>query len=389
MDYAKIKNKFLQVFRDDGNTLMLTRAPGRVNLMGEHTDYNEGLVLPTNMGGMEVVVAAQRRADNVISMYSMDFDERLQCTLGNLKNMQGDGWGNYVKAVFWALENGGHKPEGMNILISGNIPQGSGLSSSAALEAAVGLSAVYAEGGAVDPVKIAKTLQHAENSFMGVQSGIMDQMSVLVAPKGHALYLNCRTLEADGIPLNLEGVQLLVIDSGISRSLKNSEYNKRREECKEALKLLKTKNESYQALIDCKVLAFERHKSVLPGVLRMRAEHVIYENDRVIKTKEAMLAGDAVAVGELFKKSHRSQSVLYQTSCEEIEALVSIANNQESCLGARLTGGGFGGCIVALVKDEGLETFADNIKRAYRQKAGGKAIIYPVMPTEPAGEVAD
>jgi galactokinase len=389
MDYARIRNKFLQVFRDDGNTTMLTRAPGRVNLMGEHTDYNEGMVLPTNLGGMEVVVAGQRRNDNVVSMYSMDYDERLSCTLGNLKNMQGDGWGNYVKAVFWALENSGHKPSGMNILISGNIPQGSGLSSSAALEAAVALAAMLAEGGSVDPVKTAKMLQQAENGFMNVHSGIMDQMSVLLAPKGHALYLNCRSLEADGIPLQLEGVRLLVIDSGVSRSLKNSEYNKRREECKEALKLLKTKNESYQALVDCKVLAFERHKSVLPGLLRMRAEHVIYENDRVIKSKDAILAGDAVALGELFKKSHRSQSLLYQTSCDEIEALVSIANAQESCLGSRLTGGGFGGCIVALVKDEGLETFADNIKRAYRQKAGGKAIIYPVQATEPAGEVQD
>jgi len=387
MDYEKIRNKFLQIYRDDGNAITLTRAPGRVNLMGEHTDYNEGLVLPTNLGGMEVVVAAQRRSDNVVSMYSMDYDERLSCTLGNLKNMQGDGWGNYVKAVFWALENGCHKPSGMNLVISGNIPQGSGLSSSAALESAVGLSALYAEGGNVDPVKVAKMMQNAENSFMGVQSGIMDQMSVLVAPKAHALFLNCRSLEADGVPLNMEGVRLLVIDSGVSRSLKNSEYNKRRDECKEALKLLKKKNDSYTALVDCKVLAFERHKGVLPGVLRMRAEHVIYEIDRVIKAKEAMLAGDAVALGELFKKSHRSQSLLYQTSCEEIESLVSICNSQESCLGARLTGGGFGGCIVALVKDDGLETFADNLKRAYKQKAGGKAIIYPVLPTEPAGEV--
>jgi galactokinase len=387
MDYEKIRNKFLQVYRDDGNTISLVRAPGRVNLMGEHTDYNGGHVLPTNLGGMELVVAAQRRSDNVVSMYSMDYDERLSCTLGNLKNMQGDGWGNYVKAVFWALENAGHKLSGMNLLLSGNIPQGSGLSSSAALEAAVALSALYAEGGAVDSVKVAKSMQHAENSFIGVQSGIMDQMSVLLAPKGHALFLNCKTLEADGIPLNLNGSRLLVIDSGVSRSLKSGEYNKRREECKEALRLLKTRNESYQDLVDCKVLAFERHKSVLPGLLRMRAEHVIYENDRVLKAKEALLAGDTALLGELFKKSHRSQALLYQTSNEEIETLVNIAIKQESCLGARLTGGGFGGCIVALVKDEGLESFVDNLKRGYRQKAGGKAIIYPVQSTEPAGEV--
>jgi galactokinase len=387
MDYDKIRNKFQQVHRDEGNVVLLSRSPGRVNLMGEHTDYNDGMVFPTNLGGMEVVVAAQRRSDNMLSMYSMDYDERINCTLGNLKNVQGDGWANYLKSVFWSLENQGHKLDGMNILVSGNIPQGSGLSSSAALEAATALAALTAEGGTMDPVKVAKALQQAENQFIGVQSGIMDQMSVLVAPKGHALFLNCRTLEADGVPLNLDGVRLIAIDSGVSRSLKSGEYNKRREECKEALKLLKKKNDSYQALVDCKVLAFERHKSVLPNLLRMRAEHVIYEIDRVYKAKEALLAGDAVALGNLFKKSHRSQSLLYQTSCEEIETLVNICNDQEGCLGARLTGGGFGGCIVALVRDESLESFADNLKRGYKQKAGGKATLYPVIATDPAGQV--
>lgn len=385
----KIRAKFFQIHGDHGTHVMLTRAPGRVNLMGEHTDYNEGYVMPTNLGGMEVIVAASRRSDNMISMYSMDYEERISATLGNLKNMQGDGWANYVKAVFWSLENAGHKLPGMNLVISGNIPQGSGLSSSAALEAAVAQAALITEGGSIDLVRLAKNLQNAENNFIGVQSGIMDQMSVLLAPSGNALFLDCRSMEADGVPIQFEDAHLLVIDSGVSRSLKGGDYNKRPEECKEALKLLKTKNATYTALRDVKVLAFERHKSVLPDLLRKRAEHVVYENDRVLKAKEALLAGDAVTFGELMKKSHRSQSILFQTSCEEIESLISICNTQPSCLGARLTGGGFGGCIVALVKDDGLESFSDNLKRAYRQKVGGKAVIYPVMPTEPAGEIAE
>ncbi|MES2202370.1 MAG: galactokinase [candidate division FCPU426 bacterium] len=387
--HEKIRAKFVQIHGDHGNRIQLTRAPGRVNLMGEHTDYNEGWVLPTNMGGMEVVVASSRRSDNLISMYSMDYEEKLSATVGSLKNMQGDGWANYVKGVFWALENAGYKLDGMNLLISGNIPQGSGLSSSSALEAAVACAILASAGGAVDPVKVAKALQAAENQFIGVASGIMDPMSVMAAPSGNALFLDCRSLEADGIPVHFEDAHLLVIDSGVSRSLKTGGYNKRREECAEALKLLKTKNPAYTALRDVRVLAFERHKGVLPNLLRMRAEHVVYENDRVLKAKDALLAGDAEQFGALMKKSHRSQAVLFETSCEEIESLYSIATAQESCLGARLTGGGFGGCLVALVKSDGLESFSDNLKRAYRQKAGGKAIIYPVVATEPAGEIPE
>ncbi len=387
--HEKIRQKYYQVFGDHGKYVSMVRAPGRVNLMGEHTDYNNGFVLPTNLGGLEVIVAAQTRSDNSLSLYSMDYDERMTVTLGTLKYMAGDGWANYVKAVFWALENAGHRPTGMNILISGNIPQGAGLSSSAALEAAIAAAALISEGAQMEAPRLAKALQSAENSFIGVQSGLMDPMSVLNAEKGHALFLDCRNGDTEQIPLKLEGATLLVIDSGVSRSLKTGDYNKRREECKEALKLLKLKNDKYESLRDVKVLAFERWKTSLPGALRNRAEHVIWENDRVLKAKEALLAGDMVTLGDLFNKSHNSQARLYNVSTEEIEILVGLARGHDACLGVRLTGGGFGGCLVALVKDEGVENFAETVKRGYQKRAGGKAVIYPVIDTEPTSEIVD
>ncbi len=188
-------------------------------------------------------------------------------------------------------------------------------------------------------------------------------------------------MKTEQVALALDGAMVVVLDSGVSRSLKTGDYTKRQDECKEALKLLQAKNTAYKALRDVKVLPFERHKSVLPPLLRMRAEHVVYENDRVLKAKDALLAGDAAVFGDLMNRSHRSLSRLMQVSTEELDALVALAQSDPACLGARITGGGFGGCAVALVKEEGLDEFLEKVKRGYWQKVGGKMRSYPVMPT--------
>jgi galactokinase len=384
----RLRQRFFQVFGDQGRHVTITRAPGRVNLLGDHTDYNEGCTLAVNFPA-ETTVVAQRRADGMLGMYSLENEERIQVPIHNLRYVPADGWANYPKAVMWALETAGQKLEGLNLLIEGKVPQGTGLASSHALTAACALAAGAVEGFRMELRDIAKVLQRAENQFMHVNSGIVEPLCILEADKGNALFVDCRSLETSQIPLALDGAIVVVLDSGVSRSLKTGDYNKRREECREALRLLKTRNDAYTALRDVKVLAFERHKKVLPPLLAARAEHVVYENDRVLKAKEALEANDAEAFGALMNKSHRSLSRLMQVSTEELDALVAIAQGDPACLGARLTGGGFGGCAVALVKEEGLDEFLDRTKRAYWQKVGGKMKSWVLDIVSPASEVEE
>jgi galactokinase len=384
----RLRQRFFQIFGDQGRHVAVTRAPGRVNLIGDHTDYNDGYCLPVNLP-LEVTVIASRRNDGMLGMYSSDFEERIQVPIHNLKYVAGDGWANYPKSVMWALETASQKLEGANYLISGQIPQGAGLASSAALEAAIALAASSVEGFQMERRPLATALQRGENQFMGVHSGVMDQTSILMAGKGSALFIDCKTHETEQVPLAFDGAAVVVLDSGVARSLKTGDFNKRRDECKEALRLLKTKNPAYESLRDVKVLPFERYKKVLPPVLSARAEHVVYENDRVLKAVEALKAGDAVVFGELMNKSHRSLRTLMQTSIEEIDALVLLAQSDPNCLGARMTGGGFGGCVVALVKEEGLDLFLEKVQRAYWQKVGGKLKHWVLDVVEPASEIEE
>lgn len=382
----KLKHRFVEVFGDNGRKLAVVKAPGRVNLIGEHTDYNDGYVLPMAVD-KEIWVCAQRRTDRMLSVYSADFDERIQVPLGNLKYFPDDGWANYPKAVLWALENSGQKPEGYNLLISGSIPQGAGLSSSAALELAVALAVTTLGDWQWDAVAMAKLCQKAENQFVGVQCGIMDQLAVAASKASCALFLDCRTLAFEHVPINFKDAQFVIVNSGVTRGLKGSEYNTRREECQQAVKLLKTKNPKYEALRDVGVVAFERYKSVLPAKLRMRAEHVIYENDRVLKAKAALTSGDLAAFGGLMLKSHRSLQNLYQVSCSELDILVDYAIGIKGVYGARLTGAGFGGCTVNLVATDAVDQFRETITREYRKKINLKATVMPCLPNGPVEEI--
>ncbi len=386
--WGKLRQKFLEVYGDagGGKRLVLVQAPGRVNLIGEHTDYNEGYVLPMALD-RGVLVAAQRRSDKTLSLYSMDFDEKIQVPLANLKYLPEDGWANYPKAVFWSLLNAGHKLEGYNLVISGNLPQGAGLSSSAALELAVAYAATALGDWPWEAVPMAKLCQRAENQFVGVQCGIMDQLAVSAAERGKAIFLDCRSLEFEGIPVAFDKAQFVVIYSGISRGLKGSEYNQRREECQQALKLLQARNPKYTALRDVGVVAFERHKSALSGRLRQRAEHVVYENDRVLKARQALAQGDAEAFGKLMTRSHQSLQRLFQVSCEELDSLVEIALQTPGVHGARLTGAGFGGCTINLVEKDAVENFKETIARQYKKKTSIQAQFFPCLPSGGVAEV--
>lgn len=384
---SRLKSKFTDIYGDTpGHKLAIGRSPGRANLLGEHTDYNQGYVMPMAIG-RDILVAAQRRSDRVLSVYSMDYNERITVPLGLLKMRQEDGWANYVKGVAWGLENTGKRLEGFNLAISGDVPLGAGLSSSAALELACAAAMTAVSEWPWEPVAMAKLCQRAENQFMGVQCGIMDQLACAASRPGEALFLDCRSLESESLPVNLGTTRLLLVFSGVTRGLAGSAYNERREECTQALKLLQERNPKYQALRDVGVVAFERHKAHLPARLRARAEHVVHENDRVLKAREALKAGDAQAFGALMTKSHQSLRRLYEVSCEELDLLVDLALGVEGVLGARLTGAGFGGCTLNLVEESALARFKDVIARDYRKKTGLNPTFIPVEPADPAGEL--
>jgi galactokinase len=383
----KLRSKFLEIYGDSGGKLAFGRAPGRANLIGEHTDYNQGYVLPTAIN-RDILVAAQRRSDRALSVYSMDFSERITAPLALLKLRPEDGWANYVKSVLWSLENAGHKLDGFNLVISGDVPQGAGLASSAALELAV-LAALTPLGDwAWEPAAMAKLCQRAESQFMGVPCGLMDQMVSAAGRPGEALFMDCRSLETQSLPLALGGARFVLVNSGVTRGLNGSAYSERREECRQALKALQARNPKYEALRDVGVVAFERHKSALTPRLRARAEHVVYENDRVLKAKEALKAGDAAAFGALMLKSHRSLQRLFEVSCPELDQLVDLAQAIPGVHGARMTGAGFGGCTLNLVEEAALASFKDQMAREYRKKVGLNPVFIPVEPAAPAGEVA-
>ena len=384
----KAKSKFQNLFATSGagGIRVAVRAPGRVNLIGDHTDYNEGFVLPMNIG-RETVVVAERRKDDQVQVYSLDFDERINAPVHNLQYRADDGWANYVKGTLLALQNHGYKIDGLNLVIGGTVPQGAGLSSSASLEAAVARAASALYGFNWEPLGIAKALQQAENTFIGISSGIMDPLCITAAKKGHALFLDCRSNKWEDIPVDFDDASFVIIDSGISRSLKNTAFNDRRKECDEAMAILKKKNPRYQSLRDVGVVALERHKKALNPILRKRAEHVIHENDRVLKAADALKKKDAAAFGVLMNRSHRSLSLLFQTSNLELDALVEYAQRQEEVFGSRLTGAGFGGCTVSLVKKDQVEAFVEKTKRWFAQKRGMKATVIACDAAEAASEL--
>jgi galactokinase len=355
-------------------------------LIGEHTDYNQGYVLPTTIN-RDILVAAQRRNDRTLSVYSMDYSERITAPLGLLKARPEDGWANYVKSVFWALENAGHKLEGYNLVISGDVPLGAGLASSAALELAVAAALTGSGDWPWDAPTMAKICQRAESQFMGVPCGLMDQMVSAVGKPGEALFMDCRSLQTESLPLALGSACFVLANSGVTRGLNGSSYAERREECRLALKALQQRNPKYEALRDVGVVAFERHKSALTPRLRARAEHVVYEDDRVLKAKEALKAGDAQVFGALMLKSHRSLQRLFEVSCPELDQLVDLAQDIPGVYGSRMTGAGFGGCTLHLVEGSALEKFKDQLAREYRKKVGLNPVFIPVEPAAPAGEV--
>ena len=356
-------------------------APGRVNLIGEHTDYNGGHVFPCalTLGTYAVV---RNREDNKLRFYSMNFASQgiISSLLDHLVPDDGSSWTNYPLGVIWAFEKRGFKlTHGLDIAIYGNIPSGSGLSSSASLEVLTGLIIKDTfDFSEVTMPEIALIGQDSENHFCGCNCGIMDQFASAMGKKDHAIFLDTNTLHYEYAPVKLKDEKIVITNSKVKHSLVNSAYNDRRLECETALKELQ-KVTSISSLGDLSEIAFEKYKDAITSpIVRKRAKHAVYENQRTIRAVSALKNNNVELFGQLMNASHESLRYDYEVSCEEIDFLVDLAQAMPGVIGSRITGGGFGGCTVSIVKNDTVEHFIDSIGKEYLKRTGHKAEFYVV-----------
>ena len=370
-----IQELFYKHFGNDG-AITLGQAPGRVNLIGEHTDYNDGFVFPMAID-YQVIMAARPRVDDRVSIYAADFDQKVEFSLNQPITYDSiNRWSNYLRGVFVVFQEIGLKLTGVDIAFQGNVPQGAGLSSSAALEVVTAIILQKLSGFNKTPSELALLCQRAENRFVGMNCGIMDQFISMMGVADHALFLDCRSLEYRQVPLELGNYRIVICQSGVKHSLVESEYNQRRRECEQGVSILTTKFSGIKTLRDATLEQLEAYHTEMPSVIYQRCRHVITENNRVLDSVKALMNGDLVLFGHLMNASHDSLRDDYQVSCREIDLLVDLARNIPGVLGARITGGGFGGCTVNLVPDNVCSDFSKQITDAYYQETGIEAQFF-------------
>jgi galactokinase len=379
---ARVESEFARRF--GGVPELVVRAPGRVNLIGEHTDYNDGFVLPMAID-RAVWIALRPRPDRRVLAYSLDLPRRADFSLDSFRR-RGPGWHEYVKGIAWALQGAGYRLRGWEGVLAGDVPVGAGLSSSAAMEMATARAFAAASGMAWSPPEMAQLGQRAESRWVGVNCGIMDQMISAAGMGGHALLIDCRTLEAEPVPLPA-GTAVLVLDTCTRRGLVDSAYNERRAQCDAAARAF-----GVAALRDVssEQLAAAAEGSLLPDEITFRrARHVITENARTIEAAAAMRRHDAQALGRLMIASHESLRDDFQVSTPELNAMVECACLEPGCYGARMTGAGFGGCAVALARADVVQDMADHVGACYRQATGRSASVYVCQAADGAGLVEE
>jgi len=361
-------------------------APGRVNLIGEHTDYNEGFVLPAAVD-RGVALAARRVAGDTFTLHAVDLGDSCTFPRGSLQRDPKHPWADYFKGVVWALSNRGINIPACEAAITGDIPQGAGLSSSAAYEVATVLLLRTLDGFELSSLEVAQLARQAENGFVGVACGIMDQMASTFGEKGRALLLDCRSLARETVALPL-GLKIVVAGSGVRHSLASSEYNQRRAECEEGVRILSASLPTVHALRDVMPEDLARFLPALPPVVARRCRHVVSENARVGQAVTAMRSGDTDRLKTLMAASHASLRDDYEVSCPELDILVELALALPYRHGARLTGAGFGGSTVNLVEADAIEPFSETIVSGYRQRSGRVAEIHVFEPSAGARVLA-
>lgn len=382
-DVARLKERFQQVFNTAGEPLIV-RSPGRVNIIGEHTDYNDGFVLPAAID-KAAYVALGKRADDRISMYANEFSDAHETGLTGFTKT-GKGWPNYILGVVDQLQKSGKKVGGFNLLVDGDIPLGAGLSSSAALECATVFALNELFGLEIEKSSMAPIAQHAEHEFAGVNCGIMDMFASLFGKKDHAISLDCRSLAYEYVPLQLNGYKILLLNTNVKHTLSSSAYNTRRRQCEQGVAWVKEHQPSVKALRDVTVAMLDEHVLPKDALIYQRCRYVVDENNRLLEACEDLKKSDLKALGKKMFATHDGLSRMYEVSCTELDFLVDQVKDKEAVIGARMMGGGFGGCTINLVKEEAIEEIVAAIKPAY-EAATGLSLSYYVASIEDGTKV--
>ena len=380
---ATLTEQFQRTF---GKVPRLFSAPGRVNLIGEHTDYNEGFVLPIAIDRRTLVAAAAKDSRRV-HVNSLDLGESAVFSLDDRHSFPEKKWLSYIGGVAFEIEASGIKLSGANLMISSAVPIGAGLSSSAALEVSVAAALLALVDTDLDPTRIALTAQRAEHTYVGTHCGIMDQLTVSAAQKSHALLIDCRSLEIKQVELNLPGTLVVICNTNVKHELATSAYNQRRQECEDAISLLREQLPAIRALRDVSMRDLKQHGQDLPETLYRRARHIITENARTLVAASALNDGDVETIGALMSASHASLRDDYEVSSPELDLMVELAARCEGVVGARMTGGGFGGCTVNLVRADDVETFTNFIACEYQARTGIHPDTYTVSADDGVKEV--
>ncbi len=378
-DAEALTARFREVFRTSPH---IFRAPGRVNVIGEHTDYNDGFVMPAAIQ-FYTWVAAAKRNDRILEAYSDHFDEKITLSLDALTGPPRKHWSDFIRGVAAVLQNAGYNLSGANLVIHGEVPLGAGLSSSASLEVATSLALISLSAIDVPRLELAKLCQKAEHEYVGTLCGIMDQFIAVFGAASHALMLDCRSLDYQLLSIP-QDVRLVVCNSMVRHELASGEYNRRRADCEEGVRLLQPHLAGIRALRDVSASDLEAWKQVLPERVYRRCRHIVTENQRVLAAAKALQSGDTDEFGQLMYKSHASMRDDYEISCRELDLLVDLASSRAGVYGARMTGGGFGGCTVNLLRADKSTAFKENIALAYREATGIIPEIYICEPAQGA-----
>ena len=374
-----------QIFRDKyGTDPRIFHAPGRVNIIGEHTDYNDGFVMPAAIQ-LRTRVGIASAAERQITIKSQSYDDTVQFHLDGSHSLPKDHWSNYVSGVALVLENAGHRLRGANLLIASDVPLGGGLSSSAALEVASALALLANSGIEMEPSEIARVCQRAENEFVGARSGIMDQMAAVNGRRDRALLLDCRSLEIQYLHIPRH-VAMVACNTMVRHALASGEYNRRREQCEQGVAILRRFLPAIRALRDVSSAQFAEFAPKLPEIIRKRCLHVIEEDERVLAAADCLRREDLAELGRLMIASHNSLRHHYEVSSAELDTMVELALGMQGVYGARMMGGGFGGSAIALVESAQAEDFSRRIADAYKERTGIQPEITVCSASDGAGE---
>jgi galactokinase len=369
----KIIDVFTEKFAEQP---VVFRSPGRINILGEHTDYNEGFVLPAAID-KNIYVAISKRTDNLVNLFAGDFNEGFTTDTDSIKPASVQ-WPNYILGVVDQLQKKGYVIDGFNLVIDGDIPIGAGLSSSAAVECAVifALNEIFDLG--LNRMQMVPLAQKAEHVFAGVNCGIMDQFASMFGKKDHAIKLDCRSLEYEYIPIDLTGYKIVLFNSNVNHNLASSEYNTRRNQCEEGVAVIAKKHPDVKSLRDVSMEMLNAHTADIEPLVFKRCKYVVEENQRLLKACDALKKGDVVTLGKRMFETHHGLQYDYEVSCKEIDFLVNYVKGNDDVAGARMVGGGFGGCTINLIKENAVEKLVEQISIAYQKEMNLTLSVYSV-----------